>query len=704
MTKRIHPAIDVLPALIIIVFLVPAAADGRDAAGEDTTTATADYAWVASDAAYAAEDSATAADSPLAAMAQDSIPAAAQDSAAVDSALAAAGGEEADTTEVDIFRPVWTSNMEADDSELKLGSGMSVKIEPGGGWILNNTTRVRKRIFRLRKTDELTQELSASAMKIDPELYTFNFRVGESYTRKTLVGLARFGKDLVIDTESAMMSFVMQRPVFGARSSQVAITGNARRGLNDFKYDRTLGGGASAYLRYGIGDSLKVSGGFGASVKREESEIGSTIAFDAMPSNADTIRADIGYGVGAKRPFHLAYSRWEGVKRMVAPPRGNSLEILDDPESAKEEEERNVAQNIELTSFLRPLSYVSVELSFKHREQEQKNKVDTRLNSDTEGTKLDARVTYDYSSRGTAAVDIENEVRDADYGPVSLGSNREKDKRVGMSVRHRITDSLSVGFSGSVSLKQRFLKKREQNPRDRDILFYTGGANMSASPFPGVGTTVNFMFNRRETINIDKTLSSDNRIDYLYQFKPSLRLDPKDWVTVTQDYMLKFESTEFVFDEDNNSLDRTIGVETGARFTVRRKIGFSFQHEYRMRDSGSYLWRGDERKYNRTGENIDNNLSMRLNYKYSEDFLVRGAARFNTQESNRLRREGGRTVVVSSSTYESGEFRVGFDRKRSIGAGGVFDLTIDYVRRYGPNVSAERREYWVVDAELQFIF
>lgn len=660
--------------LLVLMLAVPGAGT---AAGERDQTASGDTSATARDTAIAAQDTAAA---------------------------AATEEEAADTTEVDAFKPSWESSMSANDSELKLGSMVRIQYESSNGWILSNRTKVQKRKFRLLDTEELTEELSATAAKIDPGFYIFNFRVGENYTRKTLVGLARFGKDLVIDTESATFSFVLMRPLLGARSSQISIMGDARRGLNDFKYDRTLAGSASAFLRYGIGDSLRVHGGFGTSRKREESEIGSAIAFDGMPSRADTIRADIDYGVGLKKPFHLSYNRREGVRRLVTPPRGNALEVLDDPEAAQEEEERMVGQTFEMSSFVHPLSFVSLDLSFKHQENEQRNRFDTRLSRDAKDTEIAAKMLYDYSERGTLTFDVENAKSDYYLGPLSLGSYEEKDKKVGMGVVHRITDSLRVTLRGSMSLTQRFLKKREQNPRDRDVLYYAGSASMTAVPFPGVNTTVNFTFNRREMINIDKTLSGDNRIDYLYQFVPMLRLKPMAWLTMNQNYLLKFESTEFVFDENNNALDRTIGVETKATFTIRMNLGFSFRHEYKKRDTGSYLRRGGERRYNRTAENIDNNLYLQLNYKYTEDFLIRGSARFQAQESNRLAREGTRNIVVSSSTFESGEFRVGLDRKRSIGAGGEFDLKIDYVRRYGPNVTAERKEYWIIDASLKFAF
>ncbi len=620
------------------------------------------------------------------------------------------GGEEtgeqpeADTAAVDIFRPTWDSWTRSNDSEIKLGSSARVQLDPGGGWIISNSIKMERTKYRLRNTEGLTEELTGAAGRIDPELYIFNFRIGESFTKETLLGLARFGKDLIVNDESASFDFVLTRPFLGARSSQVSITGDARRGTHDFKYDRTISGGAGAFLRYNLGDQIKVGGGFGTSVRREDSEIGSTIKFDGMPSRIDTIRAKFDYGNEESSTFHLEYNRNEGIERKVVPPRGNSLEILDDPEAAQEEEERKRNQLVRMSSFVQPLSYVSVDLLFEHDENEQRNRVDTRLNRDTKETSLKATVVYNYAEKGSATFNIENNLSDVDYGPVSLGSYEEKDKTVGMSLGHQVTDSMRVMLRGSTSLTQRFLKKREQNPRDRDILLYGGGALLTAVPHRNVKTSVDFTFHRRETINIDKTLSSDNRVDYLYRFVPNIRITPAGWVAIAQEYLLKFESTEFVFDENNNTLNRTIGVDTKADLMVLRPIRFTFSHSYKKRDTGSYLRRNGERLYGRTGENIDNNLSLAVRYAPVPEFSMRATAEFQTQESNRLSKEGGQTVIVSSSTFESGAFKVGFDRKRSIGAGGALDLKIDYVRRYGPNITAERREYWIVDATLNFKF
>ena len=77
---------------------------------------------------------------------------------------------------------------------------------------------------------------------------------------------------------------------------------------------------------------------------------------------------------------------------------------------------------------------------------------------------------------------------------------------------------------------------------------------------------------------------------------------------------------------------------------------------------------------------------------------------FRTQESNRLGFVGGDKVVVSSNVYESGGMKLGIRRERKFWGNGRVDLDINYVRRFGPYISPERREYWDIDSSIAFNF
>ncbi|MCK4236624.1 MAG: hypothetical protein KAX38_05865, partial [Candidatus Krumholzibacteria bacterium] len=133
-------------------------------------------------------------------------------------------------------------------------------------------------------------------------------------------------------------------------------------------------------------------------------------------------------------------------------------------------------------------------------------------------------------------------------------------------------------------------------------------------------------------------------------------------------------------------------------------LKLDFRHLYMMRDTGSYLTRGGGEIYSPSNENVEHSLNIDLRYQPSEDFTLKALADFRNQRSNRLGSVGGRSAILSSRINESGGLKLGFVRKRDIGDNGKLDLDIAYVRRFGPHLSKERKEYWEVDASLKFNF
>jgi hypothetical protein len=610
---------------------------------------------------------------------------------------------ESDSVATDPFIPVWRSFMTANETAVALGSEMKIASLPGYDWLMNSSVRVEKKTYRGRNMEDINESLSHSAVKIEQGLYQVTVSMGESYTKKKTLGLARYGKDLVFDSKNAMFDAIYTKPLLGARSSQLAINGSARRGLQDFKYDKTYTGGASGNITYGLGDVLKVRAGGGVSHKRETSEIGS-IVFDGMPSRSDTIRVGAEYGAGTKRLMNVSYERTTGVDRRAAPPRGNSLEILDDPELVQEEEARLNSERLTIGSHVRPFGFLSVDIDFNHKLTTQKHKVDTRLSKEAEDTELKATTSYKYSKSGLLSMAVSTKERTDDYGPLSLSSFTEREKRVSMRLKQDITDSLSVTMAGNASLKQRFFKKRDANPRDADYLYYKLEGNVNAIPLPGMKAYITGIITRKETINIDQTLSDDNRVDYMYRLGPKIQLKPTDWLDLSQEYSIKIEHTDFVYKEDENYLDRSTTMITNADFTVLRPFRFSLKHVYLMRDSGSYLLRDGIRRYSREGENLENGLFLKAHYRPIVDLDITAEVDFKIQENNRLGFTDGGKGIVSSTVTDSGGLKIGLLRKNSFWENGKINLDINYVRRFGPYLSKERQEYWIVNSSVDYTF
>ncbi len=537
-----------------------------------------------------------------------------------------------------------------------------------------------------------------------PGLYNVNFAIGQDYLRQKAVGLARSGGDMVIENKFINTGASWDRTELWARNSRFSVMGRAGGGQNDFKYDTNLQGSVSGHLWYGIGSALTFSGGYGVWRKREDSDVGGRM-FENMPSDMDTIKARVGYGSGDARLLDLDYERTMGVIRKVDPPRGNSLEVIENPDLAMMEQSSRQTEKIQVTSRIQPLHYLTLDFEFLKDYFDQQNLVDVRLSKETEMKRLKAKAGYKYSVKGTANFEVERRENDVDYGPTSLSSYLEKEQVFKLSMSHEITESLRLSMRGSGSLKQRYYKKRDANPRDADYLNYSFLADLDAILPLNIKAGVKFTYRQYETINIDQSLSSDNRTDYTYWVVPRFTLLPADWFDIGQEYEIKMEFTDFAFNENENYLDRTTIMLTRAKFRFYRS-NLALTHRYQFIDTGSYLLPpdGGERLYGRTEERYEHGLSFRYEYTPVLDFTLYSVSNYRFQETNRLGEVDGGMGVVSTRFYDSGEMTLGVKRKTKVTDSGKVDFDIGWVRRFGPNLTPERREFWQIDMNLEINF
>ena len=613
-------------------------------------------------------------------------------------------GAAADSTAPRPVIPVWTAGYKAGESEYRIDTRMSLTFNPGGGWRGMSNITMAKRKYRGRDMSDINQNFNNTFVKIVPFLYDVNFAIGQDYIRQKAVGLARSGGDMVIQNKFLNAGFKWERPEFRARKSQFVVMGRAGGGQNDFKYDNNFQGQASGYLLYGFGQDLDVGGGYGIWRRTEDSDVAGR-KFENMPSDMDTIRARLNYGSGDQKLLHIDYKRTVGVIRKVNPPRGNSLEVIENPDLARMERSSKKAEKITVKSSIQPLSAFTLDFEFNRDYYDQQNVVDERLSKETELKTLRAKARYKYSGSGRADIEINRRENDVDYGPVSLSSYLEREGGVKVSVTHDITDSLRISLRGTGSLKQRYYAKREANPRDADYLNYYFQADLDAGLPLDIKAGVKFTYRQYQTINIDASLSDDNRTDYTYWVVPRFLLRPTDWFEIGQDYEIKMEFTDFNFNENENYLDRTLVMSTKANFSVLASH-FGIKHMYRFIDTGSYLLPpdGSERLYGRTNESFEHRLTFRYEYVPVKDFTIYSHSNYRFQESNRLGEMGGTKGIISTRLYNSGEMALGLSRTTRLTKSGKADLNIGWVRRFGPNLTKERREFWDIDVNVVINF
>ncbi len=592
--------------------------------------------------------------------------------------------------------------IKANENDVSLANTSRISIDPGSGWTLSSMLSAEERRYRTQKITDVSENFMAQATKVSEGFYALNIGVGQNYSKKKTLGLGRFGKDIVIDNQSANAAYSLVSPLLGAAASRLTVQAEGRRGTNDFKFDRSAAGSVSGSVAYAAG-ALGVSGGFGAMRRVESSEIG-TAKFSRMPSDADTIRAGLSYGSGDKKTLDVRYLQSSGVERRVMPPLGNSLEILDDPSKAEREEARGELRQLDVRSSLVPFSYLSMDVRFMHKLDSQKYLVDSRRSGESENTSIEATGAYRYAKSGTLRLSVSRGERVNDYGPKSLSSMTIREYSLRGGITQLIGDSLQFTANGSGRLQQNFYKQSGVNPRDADDLSYSGDATLRAKILPRVSADITAAASRSEKIYIDGTLSGDNRVDYQYRLGPTIRLKPLRWISLTQDYIVKIEYTDFLFTEAKNYLNRTTTLNTRADMNPTRRTAILFRHSYLMKDTGSYLQREGRELYSPNSKNVEHTLAFDVRYMLSPEFLLKAQADFRTQESGIYGVVGPRRAIVRTTVYDSGGFKVGFMRKKEIWNAGSVDLDVAYARNYGTYITEARKQYWEVNSAVNLKF
>ena len=609
-----------------------------------------------------------------------------------------------DSTKVGVFAPVWKNTMSAKETEVMVTTEMKSDYLAKNGWKFYNLLKISKKNARGKDIKESSEMWTNSASRVSELGYLLNISLNDVYSKRTSLGLARFGKDVIFEDKIALVDFSYIKPLPGAKSSQLKAMVKGAQGTHDFKRDKSVFISVGGNIDYKLFERGGVMGSAGIYGERETSKVGDMI-FGGLPSRTDTFRVGVYVGEGKKKEFMASYYRLNSVEHKITPPRGNSLEILDRPQDVIQERIEKLQEVLRFSSSLKPADFLSLEFGFDHKVNDQKYKVDSRLSRSKEDNNVNANVAYKYHRRGTLRFNVGMSDMDNDYGPASVSSFREKEKKLGLSIHQNITDSLYFNLRLSGSLKQRFFKKYNANPRDADYLYYNFDFSFHSAPVEGVVTTnVSITTSRKETINISSEYSNDNRVDYLYRVMPSYVFRPVRWFTISQKYTIKIEYTDFVFKDEENYINRTTSLVTNAHFDILRRLTFSFEHSYLMKDTGSYLPRDGEKLYSRESENLDNGIAMKAEYEASKDFILRAETSFRNQRNSRFGVRQGKRVRTGINIFDSGGLKVGFLHRKKVGSSGSINFDISYVRNFGPYMSEERKEYWLVDSSIAISF
>jgi hypothetical protein len=220
-----------------------------------------------------------------------------------------------------------------------------------------------------------------------------------------------------------------------------------------------------------------------------------------------------------------------------------------------------------------------------------------------------------------------------------------------------------------------------------------------SQPFEKIHADVLLAVSGREFISIDQSLSGDNRDEVTYDFRPQFTYKMNDRIEITQDYGLNIEFTDFVYNDNENFLDRNITFSNSVRTRLSAALTTVFRYRLHFHDRGSYLRQNpaEERVLRITQEDRKDLVEIFMNYAVNTHLNV-------VVRQEYARRKDTIVATGAESVFPDGKIEGGLEGKYNWGAQNALSFSLMKVNRFGTFNSRAQNDFWQMRSNITYAF
>jgi len=595
------------------------------------------------------------------------------------------------------WSPVFSNKITADVSKVSMGNDFHVGLMTPWGSIFDFLISNDEANYRTQNRTEQTKVMRLS------DLHTFNpfWNGSTSYSDSRVfnrsVALGGGVQDFIINDQQVNLGSTFKRTYWGFRSDMVGSAG-AIRSERTFKKDRNIQAGVNGGVAYDIGRRFTWQGR-GALRGTNGDSTADTTRFSGLGSSEDSVVTGVRFQVADSIRFNANYTRYSGDRDFTDQARGSLGAQTSGAENVfKEHESRNTrSTSVSMSSQL--FSRFMIDVTASHDDQVFDYAVQKTRFSRSVGDDLFGKINYTLPWKTTSIVSFDNSTTLRDLGPQSISSLTDKTKKLGLSMMHQFSKTLSLSLTASTQLQQSFYLKYDANPRDRDQVDTNLDVRLTSQPFKKIAATVGVGYSVSEFINIDASQSRDNRSRELWELRPGFTYTISPRFIIMQSYGLTIEYTDYDFQADQNFLDRNITFTNTFTYHPAKTIDLVFEYGFYLHDTGSYLPDPvtGERLLDVSSKDRRDRTRIRVDYRATKHITFFGENQYSNRQDltpdNELLNEttDGQVLVGSSGLYDWG-------------AGRTLRFTVARVKRFSPFGAEAEKNYWDARSELAYPF
>lgn len=362
--------------------------------------------------------------------------------------------------------------------------------------------------------------------------------------------------------------------------------------------------------------------------------------------------------------------------------------------------ERTVHRNWggRLSMDWKPVDKIALKVSLSAMSGQKRASTSITKDRDDDSQDLDVKLTLKpWSTQSTDVGYRESNKRIDEYTSDKKNSRREAFLRS----TQRLGQEFQLIVDLNLLLSQDFYANPENNPLDRDQIKDRYSLIVKGRVFPWLNTSNTFAYYKGRDIMILSSKSISNKDKTTLSWSSKLDYNFFGRFLVNQRLEVQVSKDDFVFTQEQNSLDRESTLQTKASFPIYRKIKLDIGHEFKLRQMGSFLPDPSVPGHPET---------FFLSKRVKKEKLTLGISyTFFQYLSFNVREELGREVTYyysdgSQNLTPYGNMDLGLVYNRKLGEGGKVRIELQHKARSGRFVRENQRSIWIPTLAIEYNF
>lgn len=594
--------------------------------------------------------------------------------------------------------PQYTGGITGDVSSVSLKQAISSSLTHPSGMTFNTSLSTSESKYRLQdRKDNSKSWINSFSMPVMPGM-RWNAGYSDNRTFNRIISLSGGLQDFIVNTKNAdsRLTYSTRLPHdvgFNARTG-VSLSNSEK----SFKVDKSLQGEVGGGISYELGDWVAFEGRTAYS-KSSEKSVAPFQTFEGLGERADSVTSQVTVVLPQDGQFKVNYLRATKTSKYIDLPRGLYFEQKLNEEDLVRETQLTNADLLALDATTHPMKHVELSMNAQHRVDLNDFEVTKKRYSRTVNDQVSGDLKYTYGNNNTVTFKAERSTKLRDLGPLSVSSYEQKEKRTSLSVMHGFSPTFSVSATASASLSQLYYVDYEVNPRDRDQLLQSVQLKIRSVPFEKIRADILLSVSGREFVSIDRSLSTDNREEITYDFRPQFTYKMNDRIEIAQDYGLNIEFTDYVYQDNENFLDRNITFGNIVKARLSQKLYTEFRYRLHLHDRGSYLRDNprEERVLRIAQKDRKDLIEIYMSYAVTKYLSV-------VVRHEYAQRKDTFVATGSESVFPDGKIQGGLEGKYSWGTRGSLEFSLLKVNRFGTFNSRAQNDFWQMSSNVKYAF